>query len=180
MTTIRAARPSDAAAIAAVQVETWRDTYAGIIPDRSLLEMSHPTHEAFWAHHLRRPPPRDTTLVAVTDDTTIVGFGNGGQNRAPSLAFDGEVFTLYVRPDHQGQGVGRRLMIGLLRALAVSGHRSAVVWVLAANPARFFYQALGGTLVAQRTEPFHGTPLDELAFGWPDLAAIADQGTGGE
>ena len=31
--TLRPARPGDAAAIAKVHVETWRATYAGIVPD---------------------------------------------------------------------------------------------------------------------------------------------------
>lgn len=47
---------------------------------------------------------------------------------------------------------------------------AAVVWVLAANPARFFYEAQGGRKVAERTESFAGADLAELAFGW-DLSS---------
>ena len=37
---IRAATPMDAAGIAAVHVETWRATYAGILPDNYLVSQS--------------------------------------------------------------------------------------------------------------------------------------------
>ena len=40
MVRIRPARLSDASTIADIQVETWRDTYAGLIPDRTLLGLS--------------------------------------------------------------------------------------------------------------------------------------------
>jgi hypothetical protein len=44
-----------------------------------------------------------------------------------------------------------------------------MVWVLAANPARFFYEAMGGARAGERLEEFAGTQLEELAYGWPDL-----------
>ena len=90
--------------------------------------------------------------------------------RAPTnLSYDGEVYTLYVLPDHQGAGHGRGLLGALFSALSAAGCRSALVWVLAENPARFFYEAMGGTLIATREEPFHGVVLSECSYGWPDL-----------
>ncbi len=37
---IRPARPDDADAIARINVETWRDAYAGILQDRVLVSVS--------------------------------------------------------------------------------------------------------------------------------------------
>ena len=48
---------------------------------------------------------------------------------------------------------------------------SAIIWVLAANPSRFFYEAMGGKRVGEREEKMWGTKLREIAYGWPDLAA---------
>ena len=53
--------------------------------------------------------------------------------------------------------------------LATKGLDSALIWVLAENPARFFYQAMGGTLIAKRQERLWGVPLDEMAYGWSNL-----------
>ena len=48
-----------------------------------------------------------------------------------------------------------------------------MLWVLAANPARFFYSVMGGTLAAHRNERHFGVALDELVYGWADLKYLA-------
>jgi hypothetical protein len=42
--------------------------------------------------------------------------------------------------------------------------------VLAQNPSRFFYEAMGGRRVGERMESLWGLELPEIAYGWPDLA----------
>ena len=53
---------------------------------------------------------------------------------------------------------------------------AALVWVLAANPARFFYETLGGRRVAEQQERLWGTQLPEYAYHWPDLSAALAAG----
>ena len=81
----------------------------------------------------------------------------------------GEVFTLYIGNDWQNQGIGGRLMVGLFQDLVRRNMGDAVIWVLSGNPARYFYEAMGGTRVAEGKERFAGVLLDETAYGWPDL-----------
>lgn len=169
MAWIRPAVLSDAAAIADIQIETWRDTYAGLIPDRTLLGLSRASHTESWRRVLRDTRADTITRVAEGPDSRVVGFGNAGRARPTNLPYDGEVYTLYVLPDHQGAGHGQRLLGAMFSALRAAGGRSALVWVLAGNPARFFYEAMGGILVATREEPFHGVVLSECSYGWPDL-----------
>jgi GNAT superfamily N-acetyltransferase len=99
----------------------------------------------------------------------VVGFVSFGPTRTPAMPYSGEVYALYIHIDWQGQGLGRRLLATALEALAKEGHRGAMVWVLAANPARFFYEAMGGQRAGERQETFAGSELEELAYGWPDL-----------
>ena len=174
MVRIRTARLSDASAIADIQVETWRDTYAGLISDRTLLGLSRRSHVESWHRILRDTRENNITRVAEGPDACVVGFANAGRARPTNLSYDGEVYTLYVLPDHQGAGHGRGLLGGLFSALSAAGCRSALVWVLAKNPARFFYEAMGGTLIATREEPFHGVVLSEWAYGWSDLGRHAE------
>ncbi len=177
MVWIRPASLSDASAIADIQVETWRDTYAGLIPDRTLLGLSRMCHIESWRRILRDTRAESITRVAEGPDSRVVGFANAGRARPTNLPYDGEVYTLYVLPEHQGAGHGRGLLGALLSALSAAGCRSALVWVLAENPARFFYEAMGGTLIATREEPFHGVVLSECAYGWPDLGRHAEMRT---
>ncbi len=115
----------------------------------------------------------------------MVGFGSCGPSRPYGLPYRGEVFTLYVTDDWQGRGIGRALIRALFVDLVARGNSDALIWVLSANPARFFYEAVGGSPVAERKEAFAGAMLDETGYAWPDLEswlAIARGGAerGGE
>ncbi len=153
-------------AIGRVHVETWRDTYAGVLPDSVLLRMTPEVEGRKWD---RAIVEGDTVVVAETGDGDIVGFGNCGAARPFGLPFAGEVYTLYVLPEWQERGLGGLLLRALFDALVSAGYRSAVVWVLEANPSRFFYEAMGGRRVAQRAERLWGVTLPQAAYGWEDL-----------
>ena len=165
----REAGPDDVAAIARIEVETWRATYAGMLPDRVLIGMSERRQQGAWAGLVRFRP--GDVVVVEEPLSGIVGFGNCGTQRDPSLPYSGEIFTLYVAPDAQNRGVGRRLMTVLFRRLLHNGCPSALVWVIRANPSRFFYEHLGGRLVLTRRIRVGGEPVEAIAYGWPDLAA---------
>ncbi len=169
---LRPARPGDAPAIARVHVETWRAAYAGIVPDAYLVAMTVSKQALQWNNTIRSAVAPEAVLVAESSDLPggrIVGFGSCGRARKRPGA--GEVFTLYVAPDWQGRGIGRRLLHGLLAKLKTGGLNKALVWVLSDNPARFFYEAMGARRVAERQERFAGVHLDEAAYAWGDLAA---------
>ena len=175
---LRPARPPDAPGIARVHVETWRAAYAGIVPDTYLVAMTESKQALQWNHTIRSAMAPEVVLVAESADLPggrVVGFGSCGQ--ACKRPGTGEVFTLYVAPDWQGRGIGRRLLHGLLAKLKAGGLNQAMVWVLNDNPARFFYEAMGGRRAAERQEPFAGVHLDEAAYAWSDLAAwLAERG----
>lgn len=165
--TLREAELGDAEAIARVHVETWRAAYAGVVPDHYLIGMSVEGQSFQWKKLLRRPAERHLTLVAEVPGVGIVGFGSAGQARSRPPPATGEIYTLYVATDWQGRGIGRALLQALLGRLARQGHAAAYLWVLAANPSRFFYERVGGQRVAQQVERFAGTELEEYAYRWP-------------
>lgn len=191
---LRSAGLDDAAAIARVHVTTWRVAYAGVVPDAYLVDMTEVGQMRSWRRLLGRPQAEETILVAEVESAAasandtggpqVVGFGSCGPSRPYGLPYGGEVFTLYVAEDWQGRGIGRALIRALFADLVVRDKRDAVIWVLSANPARFFYEAVGGSAVAERKETFAGTLLDETGYAWPDLEswlAISRNGeSGGE
>ena len=97
----------------------------------------------------------------------IAGYANYGRNRARSLHFEGEIYELYLRPEFQGLGFGRRLFAAARRDLMQSGLKTMVIWALSDNePATEFYRALGGRMVARSSERFGPKSLDKVAFAW--------------
>lgn len=164
---VRIAEPEDAQGLAGVYVETWRTTYAGMVPDKVLLEMSEGTQAVRWARSIAR----GDELVMLAEDAAkgIVGMSSGGRARGEH-GCKAEIFTLYVLPDEQGRGVGRALLAGMFAAFLEQSLDSAIIWVLAANPARFFYETTGGKRSAEREERLWGTDLPEIAYIWRDLA----------
>ena len=169
--TIRTARAADAVGIARVHVETWRATYAGLVPDAYLLGLTQSRQNLMWRRCLASQGQRETTLVAETADRATVGFGSCGPSRRGLPGARAEIYTLYVDSDWQNRGIGRRLLAGQFSWLVDRGYQEAALWVLSANPTRFFYEAMGGRRVAERQEPFAGTLLNETAYGWSDLPA---------
>lgn len=187
---IRPAIPGDARAIARIHVETWRSTYAGMLPDRVMVRMSVDNKTAAWRTMIARRGTRETILVAVAPDAGVVGFASCGPAAAILLrprsgpgragSYRGEVYTLYVLPDWQERGIGRRLLCACFRALREAGFDSAFLWVLADNPSRFFYEAMGGQRVAIRRERMGGAEVEETAYGWADMADLLAIGRPGQ
>ncbi len=173
MIRIRNATATDSRGIARVYVDTWRDAYAGVIPQHVLLNMSRRQQAAMWAGEIGNRRNGQVIMVAKDSLAGIVGFGSCGRARHTILPYEGEVYTLYVHPDHQGQGIGKELLGQLFGALLGRALRSAVIWVLADNPARFFYQAMGGKWTAVREERLWHTSLPEMAYGWGNLKQAA-------
>ncbi len=177
MIRIRRASRSDAAAIARVHVETWQSAYAGLLPDSMLVGMSDVRQAAWWTRLLADPGEARGVFVADDQDMGVVGFGSCGLVRDKPEGLDGreirvgEVYTLYVEPDFQNMGLGRRLLDALFRQLRADGFDTAVLWMLADNPTRFFYEGLGGQQVGERTDTFAGADVDEVAYAWRDLEA---------
>ena len=172
----------DAAAIGAVHVASWREAYAGILPEAMLAGLSAEARGAMWGGVIGDPEAFGGAAVFVVEDEAggMAGFGACSAQRDAGLAragFGGEIGALYVLGAHQGRGVGRALMAALAGALAERGIEGAGLWVLRENaPARRLYERLGGEVVGERVEREGEVSLVEIAYGWRELGGLAGAG----
>jgi ribosomal protein S18 acetylase RimI-like enzyme len=166
---IRQATIDDADALTFVQVESWKTTYAGIVPDSFLARLSDVITSVKWRERLQAEELH--TLVS-ENETGVVGFVSGGKLREPVGDYDGELHAIYLLREVQRQGIGRMLTQSLAHTLHARGLQSMLVWVLEENPAVDFYQRLGAVTVTRKSIEIGGASLMELALGWPTLHSL--------
>ena len=102
---IRRAKAADATAVASTHDDAWRAAYQGIIPGNELDKLINRRGPDWWESAIRK----GSRITILQFGETIAGYANYGRNRARSLFYDGEVYELYLRPEFQGLGFGRRL-----------------------------------------------------------------------
>jgi len=169
---VRAATRDDAAAIAAVHRESWRTTYAGILPLDVIAVQAGRKTEAVWQRRLEATGPAQATFVAERAGT-VVGFANCGDARHQMEGIEAEVYALYVLQDHQRHGAGRALVRACARHFVLQAQFGFYLWVLKANRARLFYEALGGVEMGEKVERvgrLHS--FAQVAYGWHDLTLL--------
>ncbi len=169
--TIRLARPADAADIARVYIASWQDTYPDLIPHSFLCSMTLKGQKQRWETVIARRSP-DIVIVAEHPRHGVIGMASLGPARDSGLGFDGEIYTLYVHPDYYGRGTGRALLQGAFIAMREKRFGSCVIWAHAQNNARYFYEAMGGKLIAERVVHMMGENMPEAGFGWRNLASV--------
>jgi len=175
---VRRARPTDGPALARADVQAWRETYPGIVPQRFLDQLDVTGRARYWRGALGNPrgPAESAVFVAEMPGQGIVGFGACGEERVGLPDIDAEFHALYLLKSAQDLGLGRRLMQAMARELVLRGARAVSVWTLRDNRrARAFYEKLGGRLQAERPLDFDGTMVLEVGYGWPDVRVILGQ-----
>jgi GNAT superfamily N-acetyltransferase len=171
---IRVATVADVAAIARVHVDSWRTTYKGIVPEGFLANLAYEHREPLWRDALSKSASRSVVYVAEDLDGHIIGFAAGGPERSGDTVYTGELYAIYLLDGWQRQGIGRQLTVTLVRQLVQAGFASLLIWVLAENPSRRFYEALGGQQVREQPVTIGGVQLIEVAYGWRGACTIVD------
>ena len=168
MIAIRKAALEDVDAIADVQVRTWNAAYARMLPQEHLDRRTVELRTLQWNDRLRADD--QCVFVACDPHGKVVAFASGGASSEPVDGFDGEIVTIYVLPEAQGQGLGKRLLRAVSTALRAKGFQSAWLRVLSDNtPARRFYEKLGAEIICETTEEIDGFLYREHFYGFRDL-----------
>ena len=158
---IRRARSEDAAALSDVFDATWREAYQGILPALSLERMIGRRGPRWWLSTIGRGRP----LVVLDIGEKVAGYASYGRCRDRGLPADGEIDELYLAPEYQGLGFGKRMFKAVCNDLEDRGAKRTAVWCLADNDRGCaFYRSMGGRLIAETTERFSGTALAKSCF----------------
>ena len=164
---VRAARASDAAGLARVQVASWRATLAELVPDEVLAELtSSAALEQFterWREASVSPPTskhRVHVAVAEPGSAEVAGFAAAGPATDEDLwaGTDAELYELHVLPELAGAadagadaaageepvGHDSRLLHAVADAFAEDGFRTAYTWALSGDESRIAFLSSAG------------------------------------
>jgi ribosomal protein S18 acetylase RimI-like enzyme len=164
---VRTAILSDAHAIAHVHVASWRTTYRDVLPDEFLGSLSETNYEERWKRVIADGASR---VYVAEDGGDVVGFASGGRERAGEQGYEGELYAIYLLEAAQRRGFGRELVRAAVGGLRELGLSDMIIWVLRDNqPARAFYERLGGAYVRSQPITIGSTTTEEVSYGWRRL-----------
>lgn len=142
---------ADARELAALHMQVWRDTYAGMLSQDYLDSMQLEPRIAHWRRRIGVASARENDAGGIVDDVLfrsrlarhlpsrrIVGFCMVGAARDDDAPLQQELGALNVLRDFHGTGVARQLVDATL------GDRPAYLWVVDENlRAQAFYTKIG-------------------------------------
>jgi ribosomal protein S18 acetylase RimI-like enzyme len=150
---VRRAIPTDAPAIGAVFDASVRAcwTYLGDLVDEPMFTAED------WDQLVADHAPPQVLLVAEHETDGVVGY-------AAAHPDDGELFLLFVAPEHSGRGIGGTLLVAAHDSLRAAGCREAFLFTHEHNErALAFYCRAGYNPDGEdRASDFRGTHVREV------------------
>lgn len=134
---VRAADVDDVPSMAHVIVQSWRETYRGLVRDDVLDDPGMlPWREQFWTAALTDERYSANRVAVAEDGSRIVGVAMAGPPLDADPPATLQLYILYVLAGYHGSGAG-----ALLLDAVVPPGRDAYLWVADPNPrAQSFYR----------------------------------------
>jgi ribosomal protein S18 acetylase RimI-like enzyme len=175
--TIRKASETDIPTIAALHIEGWKGAYGGIVDQAYLDGLSIEKRIADWTGWLSAG---ESDVFIAEVNGVPAGFVVTGRTKTPPPgsspirpSHSGEVYALYLHPDHWRKGVGTALIKHAARNLKEKKHSTLCLWVLDANVrAKAFYEKMGGQKLGGKMIDIGPSSLKEICYGWRDTTTL--------
>ncbi len=169
---IRKANFDDAAEIANVHINSWREAYQGLLPQEFLDDrpLYFKNRYELWKKVTQNS---QMTYVAESKDSGVVGFINGDKARDERFQGQIEIYCIYLLKKFHGQGIGFRLLKQFFESSIEKGFHQSYLWVLRDNPTISFYVRSGakftGHVIKDRIGGFE---VEELCYQWSDISLV--------
>lgn len=166
---IRKATKDDAKGIAKVHVRSWQETYQGIVSQDYLDSLKMEDRVPLWEKSLSASADSSPVFVAVNPEGEIVGFASFGKERTGNFEADGELYAIYILKEYQRDKLGLRLLQAGLDEMQKLQYQSMLVWVLADNESRKFYESLQPQKAGEEVVKIAGREYLEFAYIWKEI-----------
>ena len=165
----REATVADALAVAKVHIQSWRESFAGIVPQTYLDKMSVENRAKAFENGFAVDFYK--MFVAETQEYGIVGFADFGKISGNQSKFEAELYAIYLLRDVQRKGIGGKLFDLGVQYLVAQNMNSLSLTALKISPYKPFYEKMGGHLVERKKTNIEGESYATVVYGWDRLVA---------
>ena len=159
---VRPATKQDAEHVAAVHVLSAQAAYQGVVPP-SPEDFPMGRRVAFWRDAIEFGEP---FVHVALDSDNVIGYVGYDRSRDPkSKPTTGELWALYVHPEHWDRGAGLALWDAAREGLIEEGCTEVTLWIALANDRAMRFAELAGfkrELASARTATHSGVKIEEI------------------
>ena len=153
----------DAKAIAEIHAAAVRAAYQDILPEEELRALAPATREAKWREAIEFSEPQVHVAELDGEIVGFVGFDRSRDPKTPSTT--GEIWAIYVKPEHWDKGVGVALWDAAREGLEEEGCTVVTVWVPLRNDRALRFHELAGfkrEMKTAKTSMLAGVKIEEV------------------
>jgi GNAT superfamily N-acetyltransferase len=162
----REAAVADCMAVARVHVRSWKESFAGLVPQAFLDKMSIEKR----ANAFRKGFSAESYRMFVAEASHgVVGFADFGAPRE-NIGYEAELYAIYLLPEFQRKGIGAKLFDLGVENFIRDGKSSMYLLALEVSPYRSFYEKMGGRIIGRKQIGIEGVEFDEVIYGWDNLS----------
>ncbi len=166
---IRPASPGDEIKIAQVHIQSWQESYKGLVQQDYLDQLPAKLEDRIrmWTNALKNP---QRWAWVAENERGIVGFVLFGLPRDPDKDGFIEIGAIYLLASEKKKGIGLSLLSTGFKKMRELGYRKAYCWVLDTNPTIKFYERSGAFFSGQKKQETIGEKtFNELIYQWNSL-----------
>lgn len=142
---IRKACLEDSYYLSILKKQLWESTYRGIYSDYRIDNYNYLEEENKFGKIIRN---KNINLFVVVINNKIVGYMACGESINSFLDYKQELSLLYLHPDYQGLGIGRKLFELGYNTIKDNGYNKFFIGCNKYNlKAIAFYQKMGGNII---------------------------------
>ena len=139
----RKAYPTDAYLLVGIRNTVWKNTYYDLLPNSILYKMK--SHMGEMVDHLRdQILENNRIIVALDDQKKVVGYIFYAKSQLDLYENAAEIREVFVLPDYQGKGIGRKLYELAKEEIKKLGYLSLVLCCPSVGSNKEFFAHLGG------------------------------------
>ena len=157
---IRLADSGDVQQIAEVHVQSWNETYTGMIRQEIIERENVEKRIQLWQQIFSH---QDHHILVYEQNGQIVGFLSAYLNTSYNVA---EIKAFYLLKKIQKQGIGREIFERFYQYAHAKHYQFIRLGVINKNPSRHFYEKLGGNVLGEEILADYGAGITEVSYQW--------------